>query len=193
MVKSPMELAEYASLSGAEQISQKIASAYSVVQATDLIVIDVGMESLDLLEASGDKSALSARAVMSSAIYAASEDDSPKVVSTDGRTKREAVFGTVVWFDANKGYGFIDADDGRAQIFFRLKQHDFPENFPVKVNSRMCFVVVDRPDGKVEAVDLRQVMDPDSADPSTANRTHDTNPFDALRRLNDPRKNKGKS
>ena len=31
--------------------------------------------------------------------------------------------GTVKWFNAEKGYGFISNDDGSAETFARIKEH----------------------------------------------------------------------
>lgn len=61
--------------------------------------------------------------------------------------------GTVRWFDATEGYGFIEPDDGDQDAFVHITEVDRPGLGPLVEGQRIEFRVREEARG-LEAVDL---------------------------------------
>jgi len=56
--------------------------------------------------------------------------------------------GTVKWFSADKGYGFISPDDGAADVFVYYTAIDSSGYRTLEGGARVQFDIVDGPKGK---------------------------------------------
>lgn len=68
------------------------------------------------------------------------------------------MFGKVKWFDAKKGYGFIEAEDGSGDVFVHYSDI-LSEGFKtLKEGERVKFEVADSPKGK-KAVNVVKISE----------------------------------
>ena len=66
--------------------------------------------------------------------------------------------GTVKWFNATKGYGFIRPDDGGKDVFVHISAVERAGLRELKEGQRVTFeVVVDRKTGKSAAENLKAI------------------------------------
>ncbi|MEO1292530.1 MAG: cold-shock protein [Pseudomonadota bacterium] len=66
--------------------------------------------------------------------------------------------GTVKWFDATKGYGFIQPDDGSKDAFVHISAVERAGLSGLKDNQKVSYELVTGRNGKASAEDL-QVLD----------------------------------
>jgi CspA family cold shock protein len=64
--------------------------------------------------------------------------------------------GTVKWFNAQKGYGFIQPDDGTKDVFVHISAVQRAGISNLNEGSRLEFDLERGQQGKVSAVNLRQ-------------------------------------
>src|SRR5690349_1619214 len=72
-----------------------------------------------------------------------------------GRTKM--AIGTVKWFNAQKGYGFIQPEDGSKDVFVHISAVERSGIGNLHEGQRLSFELERGNQGKISAVDLRQV------------------------------------
>jgi CspA family cold shock protein len=72
-----------------------------------------------------------------------------------GRTKM--AIGTVKWFNAQKGYGFIQPEDGSKDVFVHISAVERSGIGNLREGQRLSFELERGNQGKISAVDLRQV------------------------------------
>jgi CspA family cold shock protein len=72
-----------------------------------------------------------------------------------GRTKM--AIGTVKWFNAQKGYGFIQPEDGSKDVFVHISAVERSGIGNLHEGQRLSFELERGNQGKTSAVDLRQV------------------------------------
>jgi cold shock protein len=66
--------------------------------------------------------------------------------------------GTVKWFNPDKGYGFIQPDDGGKDVFVHIKQVEAAGMHTLNEGQKVSFdVVANRKTGKSSAENLRAV------------------------------------
>jgi CspA family cold shock protein len=66
--------------------------------------------------------------------------------------------GTVKWFNPDKGYGFIQPDDGGKDVFVHIKQVESAGMRTLNEGQKVSFDVVPNPkNGKSSAENLRAV------------------------------------
>lgn len=66
--------------------------------------------------------------------------------------------GTVKWFNATKGYGFIQPDDGSADVFVHISAVERSGISGLKDGQKITYELVsDRKTGKTSAADLRTI------------------------------------
>jgi cold shock protein len=71
-----------------------------------------------------------------------------------GRTKM--AIGTVKWFNAQKGYGFIQPEDGSKDVFVHISAVERSGIGNLHEGQRLSFELERGNQGKISAVDLRQ-------------------------------------
>jgi CspA family cold shock protein len=71
-----------------------------------------------------------------------------------GRT--EMAIGTVKWFNAQKGYGFIQPEDGSKDVFVHISAVERSGIDNLHEGQRLSFELERGNQGKISAVDLRQ-------------------------------------
>ena len=64
--------------------------------------------------------------------------------------------GTVKWFDEDKGYGFIEQDDGDEDVFVHFSELDQDGFKSIDEDARVEFSVEQGPKG-LKAIDVREV------------------------------------
>jgi cold shock protein len=63
--------------------------------------------------------------------------------------------GTVKWFDADMGYGFIAPDDGGPEVFVHIRAVERAGMFDLQQGQKLTFeVVIEKGSGKSAAYDL---------------------------------------
>jgi CspA family cold shock protein len=62
-----------------------------------------------------------------------------------------AVFGKVKWFDAKKGFGFIEQEDGAGDVFVHYSDIVGEDYRTLKEGERVKFELTDAPKGKKAA------------------------------------------
>jgi cold shock protein len=72
-----------------------------------------------------------------------------------GRTKM--AIGTVKWFNAQKGYGFIQPEDGSKDVFVHISAVERSGIGNLHEGQKLSFEVERGNQGKTSAVDLRQI------------------------------------
>ena len=65
--------------------------------------------------------------------------------------------GTVKWFNTQKGYGFIQPDDGSKDVFVHISAVERSGIGNLSEGQKVSFELERGQQGKVSAVDLRQV------------------------------------
>ena len=66
--------------------------------------------------------------------------------------------GTVKWFNPDKGYGFIQPDDGSKDVFVHIKQVESAGMHSLNEGQKVSFDIVPNPKtGKSSAENLRAV------------------------------------
>jgi cold shock protein len=66
--------------------------------------------------------------------------------------------GTVKWFNPDKGYGFIQPDDGSKDVFVHIKQVESAGMYSLNEGQKIAFDTVANPKtGKSSAENLRAV------------------------------------
>ena len=66
--------------------------------------------------------------------------------------------GTVKWFNATKGYGFIQPDDGAADVFVHISAIERSELNEIHEGQKLDYELEkDRKSGKMSAASLRAV------------------------------------
>ena len=79
--------------------------------------------------------------------------------------------GTVKWFNAQKGYGFIQPDGGGKDVFVHVSAVERAGLRDLREGQRVAFeVVVDRKTGKSAAENLKDHVIGDESEPTTAAR-----------------------
>jgi cold shock protein len=74
------------------------------------------------------------------------------------RRKRQLAIGTVKWFNATKGYGFIAPDDGGNDLFVHVSEVERSGLDGLREGQKVSFeAVADRRSGKMNAQNLRAV------------------------------------
>jgi CspA family cold shock protein len=63
--------------------------------------------------------------------------------------------GTVKWFDPNKGYGFIQPDDGSKDVFVHITAVQAAGLDRLSEKQKVSFELERKRDGKVSAVNLK--------------------------------------
>jgi CspA family cold shock protein len=63
--------------------------------------------------------------------------------------------GTVKWFNATKGYGFIAPDDGGKDVFVHISAVERAGLRELKDNQKVAFELQSGRDGRASATDLR--------------------------------------
>jgi CspA family cold shock protein len=63
--------------------------------------------------------------------------------------------GTVKWFDPNKGYGFIQPDDGSKDVFVHITAVQAAGLDRLNEKQKVSFELERKRDGKVSAVNLK--------------------------------------
>ncbi len=63
--------------------------------------------------------------------------------------------GTVKWFNATKGYGFIQPDDGSKDVFVHISAVERSGLGALKEGQKVAFDVAKGKDGKVSADNLK--------------------------------------
>ena len=63
--------------------------------------------------------------------------------------------GTVKWFNAQKGYGFIQPDDGSKDVFVHISAVERAGLATLAENQKVSYEVERGRDGKSSAVDLK--------------------------------------
>ena len=83
--------------------------------------------------------------------------------------------GTVKFFNENKGYGFIQPDDGGKDAFVHITAVERAGMRTLRENQRVSYELQDDQRGKTSAVDLKSAEEststseaPGSAEPDTA-------------------------
>ncbi len=71
---------------------------------------------------------------------------------------RRMAQGTVKWFNPDKGYGFIQPDDGGKDVFVHIKQVESAGMHSLNEGQKVSFEIVPNPKtGKSSAENLRAV------------------------------------
>jgi CspA family cold shock protein len=65
--------------------------------------------------------------------------------------------GTVKWFNAQKGYGFIQPEDGSKDIFVHISAVERSGIGDLREGQKVSFELERGQQGKVSAVDLKEV------------------------------------
>ena len=66
--------------------------------------------------------------------------------------------GTVKWFNAEKGYGFIQPDDGGKDVFVHIRAVERAGMHTLNEGQKVCYdLVADRRTGKSSADNLRAI------------------------------------
>jgi CspA family cold shock protein len=65
--------------------------------------------------------------------------------------------GTVKWFNATKGFGFIQPDDGSKDVFVHISAVEQAGMRSLNENQKVSFRVESGRDGRTSAVDLQAV------------------------------------
>lgn len=65
--------------------------------------------------------------------------------------------GTVKWFNAQKGYGFIQPDDGSKDVFVHISAVESSGIGNLQEGQKLSYELERGQQGKVSAVDLRAV------------------------------------
>jgi cold shock protein len=66
--------------------------------------------------------------------------------------------GTVKWFDSQKGFGFIQPEDGSKDVFVHVSAVERAGMYGLKEGQKLSFeVVADRRTGKSSASNLQEV------------------------------------
>ena len=65
--------------------------------------------------------------------------------------------GTVKWFNAQKGYGFIQPEDGSKDVFVHISAVERAGMGDLREGQRLSFELEQGQRGKTSAVDLREV------------------------------------
>jgi CspA family cold shock protein len=65
--------------------------------------------------------------------------------------------GTVKWFNSQKGYGFIQPDDGSKDVFVHISAVERSDLGNLQEGQKLSFELERGQQGKVSAVDLRAV------------------------------------
>ena len=73
------------------------------------------------------------------------------------RGRTGMAFGVVKWFNTNKGFGFIDPDDGDKDIFFHITAVQESGLETVNEGQRLEFELHQRGDGRTMANELKVV------------------------------------
>jgi CspA family cold shock protein len=75
---------------------------------------------------------------------------------TGNRKKWYMTQGTVKWFNGEKGFGFIQPDDGSKDVFVRISAVERAGMRGLNEGQKVCYdVVSDRKTGKTSADNLR--------------------------------------
>ena len=74
-----------------------------------------------------------------------------------GCTEREMPQGTVKWFNPNKGYGFIQPDDGSKDIFVHISAVEQAGLGSLSEGQKVSFEVERGRQGKLAAANLKGV------------------------------------
>src|ERR1700745_1577169 len=69
--------------------------------------------------------------------------------------ERTMASGTVKWFNAQKGYGFIQPDDGSKDVFVHISAVERPGVSPLKENQKLSYELERGQQGKTSAVNLQ--------------------------------------
>ncbi|NLI27696.1 MAG: cold-shock protein [Acetobacter sp.] len=64
--------------------------------------------------------------------------------------------GTIKWFNANKGYGFIASDDGSPDVFLHISAVEQSGLHDMVEGRKISFTKENGRNGKVHAVDLKE-------------------------------------
>lgn len=87
--------------------------------------------------------------------YGTKLEASQKLITAPLAAKRDgATGGTVKWFDANKGYGFLTSDAG-ADVFVNIK--DVEQNIPLTKEEPVDFFIEAQSDGRDRAMRVRSL------------------------------------
>ena len=70
--------------------------------------------------------------------------------------------GTVKWFNATKGYGFIQPDDGSKDVFVHISAVERSGLGALKEGQKVSFDVAKGKDGKVSADNLKSARPADA-------------------------------
>lgn len=71
----------------------------------------------------------------------------PGVAATGSAAANDGADGTVDWFNTDKGFGFITADDGKGDVFLHVRALTDPEHVPA-AGDRVAFSVVTADQGR---------------------------------------------
>jgi cold shock protein len=63
--------------------------------------------------------------------------------------------GTVKWFNATKGFGFIQPDDGTKDVFVHISAVERSELRSLNEGQKISYTIESGRDGKMSAVDLK--------------------------------------
>jgi cold shock protein len=72
------------------------------------------------------------------------------------RTKGEMAIGTVKWFNSQKGYGFIQPEDGTKDVFVHISAVERSGIGNLHEGQRLSFELERGNQGKTSAVNLKQ-------------------------------------
>jgi CspA family cold shock protein len=77
------------------------------------------------------------------------------IVLTDMRGRIAMPSGTVKWFNATKGYGFIQPDDGSKDVFVHISAVERAGMRSLAEGQKLSYTIEQGREGKSSAVDLQ--------------------------------------